>query len=133
MEISSDRPAPINATSITPADGKPKRKTLSKSNKPAESSRQAVEVPTKKVTITSKSRKSAPKAAAKPAPVSESADIEIISQQLTKTPVSELSSEAVRSMIATAAYYIAEQRHFAPGMELDDWLAAERQFLHAAS
>jgi hypothetical protein len=131
MEISSDRPAPINASSITPADGKPKRKTLSKSSKPAESAK-AVEPVTKKVTITSKSRKVPPKVAAKSAPMTDSVDVEIVSRQLMKTPVSELSSDALRSMIATAAYYIAEQRDFAPGMELDDWLAAERQFLHAA-
>ena len=30
--------------------------------------------------------------------------------------------------IATAAYYMAEARQFAPGQELDDWLAAEREF-----
>jgi hypothetical protein len=28
-------------------------------------------------------------------------------------------------MIAVAAYYRAERRGFAPGSELDDWLAAE--------
>ncbi len=30
-------------------------------------------------------------------------------------------------MIALTAYYIAERRGFAPGHELDDWLAAEAQ------
>ena len=30
-------------------------------------------------------------------------------------------------MICEAAYYIAEQRGFEPGHELDDWLAAEAQ------
>jgi hypothetical protein len=29
-------------------------------------------------------------------------------------------------MVAEAAYYIAAARGFAPGNELDDWLAAER-------
>jgi hypothetical protein len=28
-------------------------------------------------------------------------------------------------MIRIAAYYLAEKRGFAPGAELDDWLAAE--------
>jgi DUF2934 family protein len=28
--------------------------------------------------------------------------------------------------IATAAYYLAEQRGFAPGHELEDWLTAEQ-------
>jgi hypothetical protein len=30
-------------------------------------------------------------------------------------------------MIAEAAYWIAERRGFAPGHELSDWLAAERE------
>ena len=29
--------------------------------------------------------------------------------------------------IATAAFYLAAQRNFAPGHELDDWLEAERR------
>jgi len=33
----------------------------------------------------------------------------------------------VDRMICEAAYYIAEQRGFEPGHELDDWLAAEAQ------
>lgn len=30
-------------------------------------------------------------------------------------------------MIATAAYYRAERRDFAPGQDMDDWLDAERE------
>jgi hypothetical protein len=30
-------------------------------------------------------------------------------------------------MIARAAYFLAEQRHFQPGHELEDWLAAEAE------
>ncbi|HSN73349.1 MAG TPA: DUF2934 domain-containing protein [Steroidobacteraceae bacterium] len=30
-------------------------------------------------------------------------------------------------MVATAAYFIAEKRSFAPGYELEDWLTAESQ------
>lgn len=30
-------------------------------------------------------------------------------------------------MIAEAAYYLSEQRGFAPGHEVEDWLAAEQQ------
>ena len=37
------------------------------------------------------------------------------------------SADELRGMIAMAAYYRAVERHFAPGHELDDWLAAERQ------
>ena len=32
-------------------------------------------------------------------------------------------------LIATTAYFIAEERNFAPGHELDDWLEAERRVL----
>ena len=31
----------------------------------------------------------------------------------------------LQQQIAMAAYYLAEQRHFAPGDELHDWLTAE--------
>ena len=34
--------------------------------------------------------------------------------------------EEMTGMIATAAYFIAAERHFAAGHELDDWLEAER-------
>lgn len=36
-----------------------------------------------------------------------------------------MSIEAREAMIREAAYYLAEKRGFAPGHELDDWLAAE--------
>lgn len=35
--------------------------------------------------------------------------------------------EARAQMIAEAAYYLSEQRGFAPGHEVEDWLAAEQQ------
>lgn len=37
------------------------------------------------------------------------------------------SAEARARMIAEAAYYLSEQRGFAPGHEVEDWLAAEQQ------
>jgi hypothetical protein len=37
------------------------------------------------------------------------------------------SDDEVSGMIATAAYYIAAERNFTPGRELDDWLEAERR------
>ena len=33
----------------------------------------------------------------------------------------------IEQMIATAAYFLAEKRHFAPGYELEDWIAAEHE------
>jgi hypothetical protein len=41
------------------------------------------------------------------------------------------SSEEITGMISMAAYYLAASRGFAPGNELEDWLAAERQVLAA--
>lgn len=43
--------------------------------------------------------------------------------------VTQPSIEELGGMIAQAAYYIAAQRNFAPGNELDDWLNAEREIL----
>jgi hypothetical protein len=36
-------------------------------------------------------------------------------------------SSSREALIATAAYYRAEKRGFAPGYEQEDWLAAERE------
>lgn len=35
--------------------------------------------------------------------------------------------EEITGMIATTAYFIAAERHFAAGHQLDDWLEAERR------
>ncbi len=39
--------------------------------------------------------------------------------------IMQVDPELRHKMIATAAYYIAEQRGFAPGHEQDDWYRAE--------
>jgi hypothetical protein len=39
--------------------------------------------------------------------------------------VSEVDPELRYEMVATAGYYIAEQRGFAPGHELEDWYRAQ--------
>jgi len=62
-------------------------------------------------------RKRAPKAAA--AATSVTAEPQISSV--------EISADARRAMIAEAAYLRAEARGFAPGYELDDWMAAESE------
>ncbi|MEJ5211801.1 MAG: DUF2934 domain-containing protein [Burkholderiales bacterium] len=41
-----------------------------------------------------------------------------------------LPLEVREAMIREAAYYLAEKRGFAPGHELDDWLAAEAALDH---
>jgi hypothetical protein len=40
-------------------------------------------------------------------------------------PVKRVSDEERRNMIARAAYFRAEKREFAPGHEVEDWVAAE--------
>jgi len=40
-------------------------------------------------------------------------------------PVAAPDEHPRKSMIAEAAYYIAEKRGFSPGKALDDWLQAE--------
>ena len=46
---------------------------------------------------------------------------------------SPMTVEARRAMIAEAAYYIAEQRGFICGREVEDWLLAEKQIDSALS
>ncbi len=60
--------------------------------------------------------------AAEPKPETGSKPNSLLASSL--TPV---TAEARRAMIAEAAYYLAEQRGFAYGREVEDWLLAERQ------
>jgi hypothetical protein len=39
--------------------------------------------------------------------------------------VTSVDPESRRHLVAAAAYFIAESRGFAPGHELEDWVAAE--------
>jgi hypothetical protein len=39
----------------------------------------------------------------------------------------EVMEDTFRVMIEEAAYYLAEERGFKPGYELQDWLQAEKQ------
>jgi len=48
-------------------------------------------------------------------------------------PAEAPTGEARYRWIAHAAYLRAERRGFAPGQEIDDWLAAEAEFLAAHS
>jgi hypothetical protein len=41
-------------------------------------------------------------------------------------PAATAAPPDINGMISIAAYFMAAQRGFAPGNELDDWLAAER-------
>lgn len=67
--------------------------------------------------------------ATRKAPASEAAtaarrDVSIRSAALSARTAT-MAGEDRRRLIAEAAYFRAEQRGFAPGRELEDWLAAE--------
>jgi hypothetical protein len=77
-----------------------------------------------KTAVPKSSSKAAPAVAAKP-PTAE---------RKRKVPAKQVVSSAAPDLaylIATAAYYLAEQRQFTPGHELEDWLRAEQQVLAA--
>ena len=44
-----------------------------------------------------------------------------------QTATAERSADQIEHMVAMAAYFLAQQRGFVPGHELDDWLEAERR------
>jgi hypothetical protein len=44
---------------------------------------------------------------------------------------SEMTEEELRGRIAEQAYYRAEQRGFAPGYEMEDWIEAEKEVREA--
>jgi hypothetical protein len=60
-----------------------------------------------------------PRIARKPVTVAEP---EIVAAALVVAPEQDPTE-----LIATTAYYLAAERNFAPGHELDDWLEAERR------
>ena len=43
------------------------------------------------------------------------------------TARADVSAAEIRQLIEEAAYYKAEERGFAPGHELEDWIAAEAE------
>ncbi|HYD55959.1 MAG TPA: DUF2934 domain-containing protein [Burkholderiales bacterium] len=47
--------------------------------------------------------------------------------RIAQRPAEQPSPEDVRRRIEMTAYYKAKERGFAPGYELEDWLAAERE------
>lgn len=77
--------------------------------------------------------KSKPAAAAEPAtkaPRAKKAKPVETAGPVTVTSITTIAApdeSELLGMISIAAYYIAEQRNFAPGHELEDWLEAERQ------
>lgn len=77
------------------------------------------------------------KPSAKPAPKAPSAVSKEKAPTARVTPATvrrkhrySIDGDARQSMIAEAAYYRAERRHFADGGAFDDWLEAEHQIDH---
>lgn len=74
----------------------------------------------------------APKQGAKPAVAKQPAATEV-TQPMAKSPAAPKGAKPSPPgfeklvMVAEAAYYRAERRGFAPGAEMDDWLAAEAE------
>jgi hypothetical protein len=62
-----------------------------------------------------------------PTPSTALAEKTALAESLEHTHGWHRSAEERHALIAETAYFLAERRHFAPGHELDDWLAAEEQ------
>lgn len=70
--------------------------------------------------------KAAPRRRAAPAPAPVPAAMKAAAPSGASTSIT-VSEDARRAMIAQAAYLRAERRGFAPGGEVEDWLAAESE------
>ncbi|MFL6548589.1 MAG: DUF2934 domain-containing protein [Povalibacter sp.] len=64
-------------------------------------------------------------AAAEPKKPRARKKIALKTETVSAEPVVTSSAEDLSGQIEVAAYFIAAQRNFTPGHELDDWLAAE--------
>ena len=69
--------------------------------------------------------RSAPKAVPKSTPRTETLSIPAKRKTVPKK-LAVAAAVDLTSLIATAAYFMAEHRNFAPGQELQDWFAAEQ-------
>ena len=108
MDVTPSTPNPKQTKSKPKVAAAPKKE-------PAKKAAVSAPVKTKKARI-------APATAA-PAP----APIEVVATAVEVVSTSALSVTDLRQQIEIAAYFLAEQRNFSPGNELDDWLQAERQ------
>jgi hypothetical protein len=108
------------------------RKTASKTPA-AKTTRTAAKAASKPAAAATK--RAAPAAPMKPRATAAAKQAAAPTQQVAPRPRArpvEAPSDEVRyRWIAYAAYLRAERRGFAPGQEIDDWLAAEAEFLAA--
>lgn len=79
-------------------------------------------------TVSKRSRvKGAPKAAATTKPARKAPTTARKNAPATQTLAAPALAPDLTAAIAQAAFFLAAQRNFAPGRELDDWLEAERR------
>ena len=78
---------------------------------------------TKKTSTPATSTKNSKKAAAP----KKAAAKKTVAPKVTRRATPAISADERQQLIAEAAYLRAEQRGFAPGNELEDWVAAERE------
>jgi len=78
---------------------------------------------TKKTSTPATSTKSSKKTAA---PTKRAAK-KTVAPKVTRRAAATISADERQQLIAVAAYLRAEQRGFAPGGELEDWIVAERE------
>ncbi len=70
-------------------------------------------------------RRDTPKTAVAPRTIADDAVTEVLDvHEAAPNGLTTVDPEFRHEMIATAAYYLAEQRGFEPGHELGDWYAA---------
>jgi hypothetical protein len=107
-----------------PEAGKPAVKKASAKSAAKVSSDQKVATKSKSAPKVSSDQKVATKSKSAPKVAKTTAATAPRQKKTTKAGVA--TALDLQPMIATAAYYLAEQRNFAPGYELQDWLAAEQ-------
>ncbi len=88
-------------------------------------------VRTIKTVVPKSSKATPPPAVAKPKVAAEPRKRKTLTKRsgAEKSTVVAATHGDLAHMIATAAYFLAEGRHFAPGYELQDWIAAEQSIL----
>lgn len=99
---------------ITPSSATP-RTTKGRAAKPA--------VPKSSASATKPEGKPETKPAAKPKVAAAPGKRKAVTSPREPAP----ATADLTPMIATAAYFLAERRQFAPGHEMQDWLVAEQQ------
>jgi hypothetical protein len=110
MDVTPSTPSPKRTKSKSKVDAAPKKEPAKKA---------AASVPAK----IKKARIAVPAAAVKP--------VESLTTTVEVLSTSGLTLSDRQHEIAIAAYFLAEQRNFTAGHELDDWLQAERQVREA--